>query len=93
MLSNEWDEDMYSKLDWKCAFGHEFTGSPFMILKTGHWCPQCEAPPWHYDEIAKVNPFFAQVWYPNHSKDENNFYDENCYMDILTDEELAKIKK
>jgi len=92
LLSEELDRDMYSRLRWKCASVHEFSGSPYLILKAGHWCPKCAAPPWNYDEIAKVNSFFAQVWYTNHSKEEHNYYDENCFMDILTDEELAKIK-
>lgn len=54
--------DIETKLKWVCAFNHEFEASPRLILKGGHWCPQCEAPPWNYDEIAKNNPFFAQVW-------------------------------
>ena len=36
--------------------------SPKLVLKGGHWCEKCEASPWNYDEIAKKNPFFAQVW-------------------------------
>jgi len=75
--------DMKSKLKWKCAFGHQFEGSPTLILLAGHWCPDCEAPPWDYDKIAAKNPFFAQVYYTNHSKDENNYYDEKSYEDIL----------
>ncbi|MHA1929795.1 MAG: NAD-dependent epimerase/dehydratase family protein [Candidatus Thorarchaeota archaeon] len=75
--------DMNEKLEWKCAFGHEFKASPTLILKGGHWCPECLAPPWSYDEIAKKNPFFAQVYYTNHDEDESNFYDEKCYEDIL----------
>jgi len=74
---------VYDQLDWKCAFDHTFQGSPVLILKGGHWCPECLAPPWNYDEIAKKNPFFAQVYYTNHDRDENNFYDEKCYEDIL----------
>jgi nucleoside-diphosphate-sugar epimerase len=81
-LSTAWDGDLYSPLKWKCAFNHEFNAKPFTVIKAGHWCPECLAPPWHYDEIAKKNPFFAQVWYPNHSKEENNFYPEDCYKDI-----------
>jgi nucleoside-diphosphate-sugar epimerase len=54
--------DLRSKLPWRCAFGHEFTASPYLVLKTGHWCPECMPPPWNYDQIAKYNPFFAQVW-------------------------------
>jgi len=83
LVSPEWDGDMYSTLNWRCAFHHEFSGSPFLILRAGHWCPECLAPPWKYDEIAKSNPFFAQVWYTNHSEDENNFYPSDCYKDIL----------
>ncbi len=81
-LSSEWDGDLYSTLNWKCSFGHEFSAKPYTVLKTGHWCHKCAAPPWNYDEIAKKNPFFAQVWYPNHAKDEDNFYPEDCYKDI-----------
>jgi nucleoside-diphosphate-sugar epimerase len=72
-----------SKLSWRCAFGHEFEATPMLVLKAGHWCPDCLAPPWNYDEIAKRNPFFAQIYYTNHDKYENNFYDEKCYEDIL----------
>ncbi|MFX1285848.1 MAG: NAD-dependent epimerase/dehydratase family protein [Promethearchaeota archaeon] len=82
-LSSKWDGDLYSTLKWKCAFNHEFNAKPYTIIKAGHWCPECLAPPWRYDEIAKKNPYFAQVWYPNHDKEENNFYDEKCYEDIL----------
>lgn len=53
--------DLDTKLKWKCAFSHSFHASPRLILKGGHWCEQCEAPPWNYDEIAEKNPFFAQV--------------------------------
>ncbi|MFX0084670.1 MAG: NAD-dependent epimerase/dehydratase family protein [Candidatus Hodarchaeota archaeon] len=82
-LSSEWDDDLYATLEWKCAFNHEFKAKPYTILKAGHWCPECLAPPWNYDVIARKNPFFAQVWYPNHDKDENNFYPEDCYSDII----------
>lgn len=76
-------KDMHSPLEWKCAFGHQFKATPTLILRAGHWCPECLAPPWNYDEIAKRNPFFAQVYYPNHDADESNYYDERCYEDIL----------
>ena len=75
--------DMHSPLEWQCAFGHQFKATPTLILRAGHWCPECLAPPWNYDEIAKQNPFFAQVYYPNHDEDECNYYDERCYEDIL----------
>lgn len=62
--------DTAAKLSWQCAFGHQFEASPKLILHAGHWCPVCEDKSWNFHEIAKVNPFFAQVWYPLHSADE-----------------------
>ena len=82
-LSSEWDGDWYSTVHWKCAFGHEFAARPYTILKAGHWCPDCVAPPWDYDEQARRNPFFAQVWYPNHDPSERNSYPEDCTQDIV----------
>lgn len=73
--------DLFTPLKWKCAFGHEFEMSPNLVLKGGHWCPDCDPMPWNYDAIAKVNPFFAQVWYTNHDKNEHNVYDESIYRD------------
>ena len=29
---------------------------------------------WHWDRVAKQNPFFAQLWAPLHDKDEDNVY-------------------
>lgn len=81
-LSTQWNGDMYTTLRWKCAFGHEFELKPYTVLGAGHWCPECLPPPWNYDEQARHNPFFAQVWYPNHEKQENNYYPKDCYKDI-----------
>lgn len=75
--------DMGIRLQWQCSFGHEFEASPRLVLIAGHWCPECTPPPWNFDEIARTNPFFAQVWYPNHHEDESCFYDERCFEDIL----------
>ncbi len=74
---------MSRQLRFKCAFEHEFEATPTLVLKAGHWCPECLAPSWNYDEIAQKNPFFAQIYYPNHEQDERNFYDERCFEDIL----------
>jgi hypothetical protein len=30
--------------------------------------------PWHWDRVAKQNPFFSQLWSPLHDADENNIY-------------------
>ena len=32
--------------------------------------------------IARTNPFFAQVWYPNHTKDEHNVYGMDIFKDF-----------
>jgi hypothetical protein len=81
-LSGAWNGDMYATLDWRCAFDHEFQGKPYTILKAGHWCPVCVEPPWNYDEEARRNPFFAQVWLPNHAPGEYNVYSEELCDDI-----------
>ncbi len=76
VLSSVWSGDMFEKLKWRCSFNHDFSASPYLVLKTGHWCPECLAPPWRYNEEAKRNPFLAQVWFTNHSRDEMNQYSE-----------------
>ena len=55
---------------WKCAFGHEFKMSVNAVLHGGHWCPECLKKSWNYPAIARKNPFYAQVWDCQHSKDE-----------------------
>jgi len=82
-LSKKWG-GMHTKLKWKCAFGHNFEVTPALVLLAGQWCPQCEAPPWNGDAIAKKNPFYAQVWYRGHDKDENNVYStEDCLKETF----------
>lgn len=71
--------DWATPLEWECQFGHKFTASPSLVLDGGHWCPECLPAPWNYDEIAKGNPFFAQVWYPIHGRDEHNCYDASIF--------------
>jgi nucleoside-diphosphate-sugar epimerase len=66
MKTGVWTE----KLKFRCAFGHEFEASPRLILEGGHWCPVCERESWNYYERARLDPFFAQVWYPLHDKNE-----------------------
>jgi hypothetical protein len=72
-LSNSF-VDLKTKLQWKCGLGHEFEGSP-RLLQAGHWCPKCAAPPWNYDEQAKVDPLLARFYYNNHEKDEHQKVD------------------
>ena len=33
----------------------------------------------YYDEIAKGNPFFAQIWKPLHGENEHNQYGEEVF--------------
>ncbi len=73
--------DMYTPVTWKDADGNEFDMSPNLVLRGGHWSPAEEPMPWNYDEVAKKNPFFAQVWYADHGKDEHNVYTEDIYRD------------
>lgn len=84
MIKGDWT----TKLQWVCAFGHTFEASPRLVLEGGHWCPQCERESWNYQEMAKVNPFFAQVWYPLHDEDEpilkvKKIVDEREIEDIM----------
>jgi hypothetical protein len=69
MKTGNWTE----KLKFHCAFGHDFEASPRLVLEGGHWCPVCERESWNYYERAKVDPFFAQVWYPLHDKNEKEW--------------------
>lgn len=90
-LAEAYDGDPYKKIKWESARGNVFEMSVNLVLKGGHWCPE-ELPgptggdlskpftPWSFDEEAKLNPFFAQVWYPLHSKDENNVYGEDIFV-------------
>ena len=77
MKTGNWIE----KLKFRCAFNHEFEASPRLVLEGGHWCPVCEKESWNYYERAKVDPFFAQVWYPLHDKNEK----ERKYIKMFTE--------
>lgn len=60
-LSPEMREgDLYTPLRWKCVRGHEFEATPYLVLRAGHWCPECDPPPWDAEWVA-ANPFLAQV--------------------------------
>ena len=75
--------DMYSPLQWQCHNGHRFAASPYLVLKTGHWCPECcSVPPWNFGELAKHIPFYAQLWYDDHTTDETESYSAEDARDI-----------
>lgn len=61
-------------LRWQCGLGHQFEGSS-RLIQAGHWCPGCSAPPWNYDEVAKVDPMLASFHYVNHGRDEHQKVD------------------
>lgn len=82
--------DVYTPIKWKSARGNEFMMSANLVLRGGHWCPQefptdCEGKKffWNYDEEAKLNPFFKQVWAPLHSEKENNVYTEKIFKGFV----------
>jgi hypothetical protein len=72
-LSKEY-ANIKTKLKWKCAFGHTWEATPRLHL-TGHWCPACVPPPWHYDELAKSDKALADIYYFNHDKNESQRVD------------------
>lgn len=63
--------DIYTPIKWRCADGHEFMMSVNAVLHGGHWCPQCLSHEWQYGQIAKKNPFYAQVWFPIHGEEDD----------------------
>ena len=77
--------DLKSKLIWRCGHcGHTFEASPRLILLGGHWCPHCFIPEhkWDYDSISRNNPFFSQVWNPDHKETEHNVYEYDKIFSI-----------
>ena len=94
ILSSEMQKgDLRTKLKWQCHNGHVFESSPFTILKAGHWCPECcqGIPNWQFDKLAAKIPFFAQVWYDTHRKDEiDNVYP---YSENEDDDMILPVEK
>jgi hypothetical protein len=75
--------DLFTPLKWRSAFGNDFEMSPNLVMIGGHWCPQELPWPWYYDEEAKVNPFFARIWYPLHDKNESNYYTDKIFQAMI----------
>lgn len=67
-MAKEAPADIYTPIPWKCADDHSFEMSVNAVLQGGHWCPECLAHEWHYGDVAKKNPFYAQVWTPLHGE-------------------------
>ena len=64
LLTESWEGDMHEGLEWRCCQGHVFEMNPHAVLKGGHWCMDCIAPPWNYQVLSEKNPFAAQVLNP-----------------------------
>lgn len=62
--------DLYTPLEWECAFGHRFKASPATVLLGGHWCDECLSDSSNYPREAARNPFMAQAWLSTHGEDE-----------------------
>ena len=69
-LDTDAPADIYTPSSWKCADGHVFRMSVNAALGGGHWCPECMSHEWRYGDIAKKNPFYAQVWKPIRGDDD-----------------------
>ena len=61
LVSNEWSGNMNQPLSWICCQKHPFKMTPHAVLKGGHWCLECIAPPWNQHLVVDKNPFAAQV--------------------------------
>ncbi|MDD6301860.1 MAG: NAD-dependent epimerase/dehydratase family protein [Bacillales bacterium] len=65
---------LFQKVAWECHEGHRFESNAFTILKGGYWCPLCAEPkPWKYGVLAKNSPFYAQIYYDTHTKEEEDY--------------------
>ena len=82
---------LMQQLQWQCWRGHHFQMTPNTVLKGGHWCPRCapQKKGWDFDAEAKKNPFFAQVWYPNHDTSEQQHYPQDCYLDVVKEPSVS----
>lgn len=62
------------KLRWRCGLEHEWTASATAV-RAGHWCPECMAPPWRWDAVAKADPLLAKYHYAQHDPGESQQVD------------------
>lgn len=64
LISESYDNDLWSKLIWECPLGHRFEASTGLVAHGGHFCPACDGNWSEYDRISGLNPFFRQVYEP-----------------------------
>lgn len=48
-------------IEWECECGHRFKATPRLILRGGHWCPECVPIPSSLKSREKISPFYAQL--------------------------------
>lgn len=52
--------DLDRLLEWECGEGHKFTTTPRVILRGGHWCPECMNIKWDFEHQSEKNKFLRQ---------------------------------
>ena len=78
--------DIYKKLKWKTNNGIVFTAKPYTILRAGHWFNESYTNNvWNFDNLAKNDKIYSQIWYDSHDKNEDVYYylDENFEQKII----------
>ncbi|MDE7301377.1 MAG: NAD-dependent epimerase/dehydratase family protein, partial [Clostridia bacterium] len=93
--ADDFDGDMYKKLDWETQDGEKFTASAYTVLRAGHWENSLyHSFVWDFDRLSKKDKIFARIWYDSHEKDEDNVYsfDENfkAHVDKLKTDGATK---
>lgn len=61
LVSHGEDGDVTTVVKWRCGFGHEFDASPLLVLRGGHWCPECVRDTFGYQRQAQRNQFLSQL--------------------------------
>ncbi|MCR5741314.1 MAG: NAD(P)-dependent oxidoreductase [Gammaproteobacteria bacterium] len=80
LISEEYHNDVFEKLEWETQDKERFIARPNTILRCGHWYNvSYKEHAWDFDRLAKSDKIYASIWYDAHSKDENYYYyfDEN----------------
>lgn len=70
-LLSEEIPDIYTPVAFQCSDGHTYQMSVNAMLQGGHWCPECQRNTWHYADMARKSPFYAQVWTPVHGEEDD----------------------
>ena len=89
LLSKDYSGDIYQKLEWETQDGERFMMSAYAVMFGGHWDNiSYHKHAWDFDRLAKKDKIYAQIWYDQHEKDEDNFY----YFDEAFNAHYEKIK-